>query len=174
MCGHNTEPKVWDCAAGMAAQLERIKHRQKSAVTCTNTETDLVHRQNSSLHWQLMSVHKKCQRSDWFPYRILLFFCPSFKGHTHTNCCPSFTDIFSVWFLLFSFVQALQKWTLDSRSYNKTWQKTLRMAAKGKECFHLCVAAGANWGCLRMFSEHSPAPVRAIAWISAVMKDERG
>lgn len=82
MHGHNTGPKVCDCAAGMAAHC-----------------------------WYLC-----------------------------------------IFLLVFSFVQALGKWTIDSRPYNKTWQKTLRMAAKEKNVSTytwLLVQAEGTWRCFQ-------------------------
>lgn len=57
-----------------------------------------------------------------------------------------------IFLLLFSFVQALGKRALDSRPYNKTWQKTLRMAAKGKNVstyMWLLVQTEGTWGCFQ-------------------------
>lgn len=85
------------------------------------------------------------------------FFCSSvpYFRDTHTNCCPSFTVTISAGFLLFSFVQALGKWPLGSRSYNKAWQKTLMMAAKEKNVsiyMWLLVKTEGTWGCVQSTS----------------------
>lgn len=65
-CVARTQNQKYGSTASMAAQLERLEHWQKFVLTYTRRETDLRHGQNTFLHWQLTTVHKKCLRGDRF------------------------------------------------------------------------------------------------------------